>query len=129
MATREPRDFNGPTDVDGTAFLHLMHKLAWTSSACCRAELIRLCKPGPRTSKIGGSHGKRGEIIIPILSCSDLDRSLEYYQGALGFKVDWTHDGSFASVSRNDWKIYLHENPVGEARGMVWVGIEEIEDL
>ena len=31
---------------------------------------------------------KRLEIIIPILSCSDLDRSLEYYQNALGLKVD-----------------------------------------
>ena len=72
---------------------------------------------------------KRVEIIIPILSCSDLDRSLEYFKNALGFKVDWTHDGSFASVSRDDWKIYLHANLVGEARGMVWIGIEDIEGL
>ena len=27
---------------------------------------------------------KRVEIIVPILSCSDLERSLEFYQGALG---------------------------------------------
>lgn len=72
---------------------------------------------------------KMVEIIIPILSCSDFDSSLEYYQSALGFKVDWTHDGSFASVSRDDWNIYLSANPVGEAHGMVWVGVEDIEEL
>lgn len=43
---------------------------------------------------------KMVEVIIPILSCSDLDSSLEYYQSALGFRVDWTHEDSFASVSR-----------------------------
>ena len=72
---------------------------------------------------------KMVETIIPILSCSDFDSSLEYYQNALGFRVDWTLNGSFASVSRDDWKIYLSANPVGEARGMVWVGVEDIEGL
>ena len=72
---------------------------------------------------------KMVENIIPILSCSDLDSSLEYYQNALGFKVDGTHDGSFASVSRDDWTIYLSANIVGEAHGMVWVGVEDIEGL
>lgn len=72
---------------------------------------------------------KMVENIIPILSCSDLAGSMEYYQKVLGFKVDWTYEGSFASVSRDDWKVFLNASLSGEASGRVWVGVEDIEAL
>ena len=69
------------------------------------------------------------ENIIPILSCSDFHSSLEYYQKALGFDVDWTYEDSFASLSRAGWKIFLNASLSGEASGRIWVGVEDIEAL
>ena len=47
--------------------------------------------------------------VTPVLRVNDLEASLNYYVGVLGFKMDWRDDdgNSFASVSRGDCHLFL----------------------
>jgi catechol 2,3-dioxygenase-like lactoylglutathione lyase family enzyme len=47
--------------------------------------------------------------VTPVLRVNDLEASLNYYVGVLGFKMNWRDDdgNSFASVSRGDCHLFL----------------------
>jgi catechol 2,3-dioxygenase-like lactoylglutathione lyase family enzyme len=53
--------------------------------------------------------------IAPQFLVNDLGSSAEYYCRRLGFVLDFTHDGFYASVSRDGCAIHLKEAPKTEA--------------
>ena len=69
------------------------------------------------------------EGVTPIFTVANLQTSLDYYTGALGFQVDWQEPGIFASVSRGRCHIMLCEGDQGHAGGWVWIGVGDVEPL
>jgi predicted enzyme related to lactoylglutathione lyase len=69
------------------------------------------------------------ECSTPILRAESLSASLDFYTGALGFKLDFESEGNFASVSRDRCGLYLCEGDQGNAGTWVWIGVEDIEPL
>ncbi len=50
--------------------------------------------------------------LIPELNVSDLEKSLEFYIGILGFKLDYKrNEPEFAFISREGAQLMLEENP------------------
>ncbi len=69
------------------------------------------------------------ENIIPILRSGDFHANLEYYQKALGFQLEWTHDDSFACVTRDGWRIFLSAGEKQASGSVIWIGVHDIEGL
>src|SRR5262245_48192404 len=67
------------------------------------------------------------EGITPILSVQNLPRSLDYYVGVLGFKVDWHELGIMACVSRDRCSLMLCEGDQGNPGSWVWIGVGDVE--
>lgn len=67
------------------------------------------------------------ECTIPILSVGSLARSIKFYTGTLGFKLDWGGDegSTLCSVSRDGCAIMLSEQPMGALGAWVWIGLED----
>jgi catechol 2,3-dioxygenase-like lactoylglutathione lyase family enzyme len=71
----------------------------------------------------------RFECANPILSVSDMARSVRYYVDVLGFtNAEWGGD-DFTCVTRDDAAIYLSEGDQGHAGTWVWVGVEDVSAL
>lgn len=53
--------------------------------------------------------GVEFEVLAPVVSAMDLDRSLEFYRDVLGFQIDWTWGSppEMAAVSRDGVEIHL----------------------
>lgn len=66
------------------------------------------------------------ENTIPVLPVSDLARSLEFYTGKLGFRLDWGGEESsrICSVSRDGCCLMLAEGFGASAPQWVWIGLE-----
>ena len=64
----------------------------------------------------------------PILRVESLERSLSYYTGALGFRIDWSGPG-FGSVSRDRCSIMLCEGSQGHSGTWMWIGVDDVERL
>jgi hypothetical protein len=64
------------------------------------------------------------ETIIPVLRVESLNRSTEYYVGALGFVVDWEY-GGMVSVSRDGHALMLCQGAQGNPGTWVWVGVHD----
>jgi len=67
------------------------------------------------------------ECTIPILPVGNLARSLEFYTGTLGFKLDWGggEGSTLCSVSKDGCAIMLTESPTGTSGAWVWIGLED----
>lgn len=69
------------------------------------------------------------EHAHPILSVSDMARSIRYYVDVLGFtNEEWSGD-EFACVTRDGASIYLSLGDQGHPGTWVWLGVEDAEDL
>jgi predicted enzyme related to lactoylglutathione lyase len=69
------------------------------------------------------------ECANPILSVSDLTRSVRYYVDMLGFtNADWGRT-DFTLVSRDGAGIYLAEGGQGNPGTWAWVGVEDVAAL
>ncbi|HTV08840.1 MAG TPA: glyoxalase superfamily protein [Candidatus Aquilonibacter sp.] len=64
----------------------------------------------------------------PILRVNDLQASVAYYTGILGFKLDW-QTGGFGSVSRDRCTLFLCEGGQGHAGTWTWTGVSDVELL
>ena len=65
----------------------------------------------------------------PILSVTDMARSLRYYVDVLGFSgAEWGED-DFTLVTRDRAGIYLCEGGQGQAGTWVWIGVSDVEAL
>ena len=71
----------------------------------------------------------RFEAAEPILSVSDMSRSLRYYVDVLGFKNAEWGGNDFTRVSRDDAGIYLSEGDQGQSGTWVWIGVENVAEL
>jgi predicted lactoylglutathione lyase len=67
------------------------------------------------------------ECTIPILPVSDLARSVRFYTGTLGFKLDWGGDAgdSICSVSKDSCSIMLLQTDKTDSAVWVWIGLED----
>jgi len=65
------------------------------------------------------------ECTSPILRVGNLAASLAYYTQALGFQIDWNHEGIFASVSRQRCNLMLCEGDQGHPGAWVWLGVSD----
>ena len=69
------------------------------------------------------------ENSAPILRVEDMERSLHFYVGQLGFKnADWGGE-DFTSVSRDRAGIYLCRGDQGRGGAWVWIGVEDARRL
>jgi predicted enzyme related to lactoylglutathione lyase len=69
------------------------------------------------------------EGASPILSVSDMGRSVRYYVDVLGFtNAPWGND-AFTSVNRDGAGIYLCRDHQGQPGTWVWVGVEDVAAL
>lgn len=66
---------------------------------------------------------------IPIFRVTDLVSSLAYYTDTLGFRQDWGHEASFASVSREGCTLFLCVGDQGNPPAWAWVGVPDAEAL
>ena len=64
----------------------------------------------------------------PILRVADLDASLAYYTGVLGFTLDWRAD-DFAQVARGQSALMLSQGKQGHAGTWVYVGVNDADAL
>jgi catechol 2,3-dioxygenase-like lactoylglutathione lyase family enzyme len=80
---------------------------------------------GPNSAPVA-FHG-----VTPILRVNDLEASLNYYVGVLGFKINWRGDdgNSFASVSRGDCHLFLSVGDQGNAGSWMWIGVSDVDAL
>lgn len=65
------------------------------------------------------------ERIDPILRVADLAASLDYYVRVLGFRIDWSHGGLIASVSRDGCVLMLSQGDQGHPGSWTWIGVED----
>ena len=65
----------------------------------------------------------------PILRVADLQASIDYFEKKLGFKLDWKHEDTFASVSRLACNIMLSQGDQGNGKAWVYVGIGDADRL
>lgn len=47
------------------------------------------------------------KYVAPVFRVADLARSLSYYRDQLGFEVEFTYEGFYASVLRDGCRIHL----------------------
>lgn len=74
----------------------------------------------PPAATVGG--------VTPILRVADLDASLAYYTGCLGFELQWRHD-STASVGRGRASLMLNQGGQGHAGTWVWIAASDADAL
>ena len=71
----------------------------------------------------------RFEGSQPILRVENMQASLRFYVGLLGFEnAGWGSD-DFTSVTRDRAGIYLCQGGQGRGGAWVWVGVEDAEKL
>jgi predicted enzyme related to lactoylglutathione lyase len=69
------------------------------------------------------------ECANPILSVTDMARSLHYYVEVLGFtNAEWGGD-EFTCVTRDGASIYLSEGDQGQPGTWVWIGVGDVDAL
>lgn len=80
-------------------------------------------------AKVGGDE-LGCECIVPVLSVRDLEASLRFYEGLLGFGRDWGGDEAhpqIASVSVAGHSIMLVRDSAPPAT--VWIGVADVAAL
>ena len=71
----------------------------------------------------------RFEGAAPVLRVEDMNASLAFYVGLLGFKnADWGNN-DFTHVSRDGAGIYLCRGDQGRGGAWVWVGVDDVAKL
>ena len=71
----------------------------------------------------------RIECIDPILAVEDMDRSVRYYVGVLGFENAPWGNAEFTHVARDGRGIYLCRRGQGRPGAWVWVGVGDARAL
>jgi catechol 2,3-dioxygenase-like lactoylglutathione lyase family enzyme len=65
----------------------------------------------------------------PIFRVKDMDTSIAYYLGALGFELRWRAGDGFACVARDKCSIFLTNDNQSQPRMWVWIGVEDVRPL
>lgn len=69
------------------------------------------------------------EGATPILPVRKLTSAVDFYEKALGFKVDFVGPGPFGSVSRGRCRLFLAEGDQGNPGAWVWIGVGDVDAL
>jgi predicted enzyme related to lactoylglutathione lyase len=67
------------------------------------------------------------ENSAPILRVEDMERSLSFYVGVLGFKNAPWGNKDFTSVNRDRAGVYLCRGGQGRGGAWIWLGVEDVE--
>lgn len=71
----------------------------------------------------------RVECIDPVLRVEDMERSLAFYVGVLGFDAAPWGDANFTFVGRDGRGLYLCRGGQGQPGTWVWVGVDDVRAL
>jgi predicted enzyme related to lactoylglutathione lyase len=71
----------------------------------------------------------RFENSQPILRVENIETSLRFYIGRLGFKNAEWGSGEFTCISRDGACMYLCRGDQGRGGAWVWMGVEDAETL
>ncbi len=66
---------------------------------------------------------------IPVFRVKDVDASIAYYLGALGFELRWRAGETFACVARERCSIFLTNDNQSQPRMWVWIGVPDVRAL
>ena len=72
---------------------------------------------------------------VPEIPVTDMNAALRYYEGKLGFSIDWGGaDGGIAGISKGQCRMFLTDGDFREQRGntppvMVWLNLESKEEV
>ncbi len=75
---------------------------------------------------------------VPEIPVADMNAALDYYEGKLGFNIDWGGaDGGIAGISKGDCRMFLTDRDFRAHHGnvapvMIWLNLnskEEVEEL
>lgn len=66
----------------------------------------------------------RIENVTPILSVSDMNKSLSFYIDILGFKKAGWGDDHFTSINKDNTGLYLCKGGQGRSGTWIWIGFD-----
>lgn len=75
---------------------------------------------------------------VPEIPVTDINESLDYYVGKLGFSIDWGGaNGGIAGISKGHCRMFLTDNNFRQHHGnaspvMIWLNLgsrEEVDEL
>jgi len=72
---------------------------------------------------------------VPEIPVTDMNAALHYYEGKLGFNIDWGGaDGGIAGISKGHCRMFLTDRDFREHRGnvppvLVWLNLDSKEEV
>jgi predicted lactoylglutathione lyase len=72
---------------------------------------------------------------VPEIPVTDMNAALHYYEGKLGFSIDWGGaDGVIAGISKGHCRMFLTDGEFREHHGnvppvMVWLNLDSREEV
>jgi predicted lactoylglutathione lyase len=72
---------------------------------------------------------------VPEIPVTDMNAALHYYEGKLGFSIDWGGaDGGIAGISKGHCRMFLTDREFREHHGnvppvMVWLNLDSREEV
>ena len=81
---------------------------------------------------------KEFTIAVPEIPVTDMNKALDYYEGKLGFSIDWGGaDGGIAGISKGQCRMFLTDVDFRQGHGnappvVIWLNLnnkEEVDEL
>ena len=72
---------------------------------------------------------------VPEIPVTDMNAALHYYEGKLGFSIDWGGaEGGIAGISKGHCRMFLTDHDFREHRGnvppvLVWLNLDSKEEV
>ena len=72
---------------------------------------------------------------VPEIPVTDIDQALDYYQGKLGFNIDWGGaNGGIAGISKGHCRMFLTDRDFRAQHGnaapvMIWLNLQSKEEV
>ena len=72
---------------------------------------------------------------VPEIPVTDMNAALHYYEGKLGFSIDWGGaEGGIAGISKGHCRMFLTDRDFREHRGnnppvLVWLNLDSKEEV
>ena len=72
---------------------------------------------------------------VPEIPVTDMNAALQYYEGKLGFNIDWGGaDGGIAGISKGHCRMFLTDRDFREHRGnvppvLLWLNLDSKEEV
>lgn len=70
------------------------------------------------------------DSVIPILFCSDIQKSFAYYTEELGFEKnwDWGNPADFGAVGKDGMEFFLSEQPRMAGRSCIAINLDNVDE-